>query len=245
MVALRSLVFNVVFYVNIIVLMILGAPLLIYSARGARMMARTWGFTSLWWLELICGLRVEFRGEENIPATGYILASKHQSFLETFSLITRTPDFAIILKKSLLRIPLFGQYLSRTGVIGIDRSQGRTAMQQLVDQAVPILKAGRQVYIYPEGTRRKPGAPPQYKKGVAILYEETGAPCLPVAVNTGVFWGRDSFVKRPGVAVIEFLPVIPGGMEREAFFERLQNDIETASNRLLAEARLTAASRPA
>jgi 1-acyl-sn-glycerol-3-phosphate acyltransferase len=109
-------------------------------------------------------------------------------------------------------------------------------MQQLVDQAVPILKAGRQIYIYPEGTRRKPGAQTQYKKGVAILYEETGAPCLPVAVNTGCFWGRDSFVKRPGVAVIEFLPVIPGGMEREAFFERLVSDIETASDRLLREA---------
>ena len=181
-------------------------------------MARTWGFTSLWWLNLICGLRVEFRGEENIPSTGYILASKHQSFLETFSLITKTPDFAIILKRSLLRIPLFGQYLARTGVIGIDRAKGRTAMQQLVDQAVPILKAGRQIYIYPEGTRRRPGAPPQYKKGVAILYDETGAPCLPVAVNTGSFWGRDSFLKKPGVAVIEFLPVIPGGMEARGVF---------------------------
>jgi 1-acyl-sn-glycerol-3-phosphate acyltransferase len=241
MVALRSLVFNVVFYFNVIVLMILGLPMLLRGPRGAMFMARAWAVTSLWWLRVICGLRVEFRGEENIPQGGYILASKHQSFLETFALVTRTPDFAIILKRSLMRIPLFGLYLSVCGNIGIDRAKGRNAMQQIVDQAIPILKAGRQVYIYPEGTRRRPGAPPQYKQGVSLLYEATGAPCLPVALNTGAFWGRDSFLKRPGVAVIEFLPVIPGGLARETFFERLQGSIEAASGQLLAEARLTGA----
>lgn len=245
MVALRSMVFNVVFYLNVIVLMVLGLPLLLRGPKGAMFMARTWAITSLWWLRILCGLRVEFRGEENIPQCGYILASKHQSFLETFALVTRTPDFAIILKKSLMRIPLFGLYLSVCGNIGIDRSKGRNAMSQIVDQAVPILKAGRQVYIYPEGTRRLPGAAPQYKQGVAILYEATGAACLPVALNTGSFWGRDSFLKRPGVAVIEFLPVIPGGLTREAFFKRLQDDIEGGSNRLREEARLTQAGRPA
>ena len=245
MVALRSLVFNVVFYVNVFVLMILGLPMLLRGPKGAMFMARLWAVTSLWWLRVICGLRVEFRGEENIPQGGYILASKHQSFLETFALVTRTPDFAIILKRSLLRIPLFGLYLSVCGNIGIDRSKGRSAMSQINDQAIPILKAGRQVYIYPEGTRRLPGAPPQYKQGVGFLYEATGAPCLPVALNTGSFWGRDSFIKRPGVAVIEFLPLIPGGLPREAFFERLQEVIEAGSDWLREEARLTAAGRAA
>ncbi len=239
MVALRSLAFNIVFYVNVIVLMVLGLPMLLRGPRGAMFMARMWAVTSLWWLRVICGLRVEFRGEENIPQGGYILASKHQSFLETFALVTRTPDFAIILKRSLMRIPLFGLYLSVCGNIGIDRSKGRNAMSQINEQAIPILKAGRQIYIYPEGTRRRPGAPAQYKQGVSFLYEATGAPCLPVALNTGAFWGRDSFVKRPGVAVIEFLPVIPGGLARERFLERLQDAIETASGRLLEEARLT------
>jgi 1-acyl-sn-glycerol-3-phosphate acyltransferase len=236
MIALRSLAFNVAFYLNVVVLMILGLPMLLRGPRGAMFMARTWAVTSLWLLRVICGLRVEFRGEHNIPQGGYILASKHQSFLETFALVTRTPDFAIILKSSLMRIPLFGLYLSVCGNIGIDRSKGRSAMQQIIDQAIPILRAGRQIYIYPEGTRRKPGAPTQYKQGVAFLYEATGAPCLPVALNTGVFWGRDGFFKRPGVAVIEFLPVIPGGLPRQVFFALLQESIETASNRLLAQA---------
>jgi 1-acyl-sn-glycerol-3-phosphate acyltransferase len=242
MITLRSLLFNVAFYVNIFVLMILGLPALLLGRHGAFFMARTWAYASIWLLEKIAGLRLEFRGLENIPQGGYILASKHQSFLETFSLVTKTPDFAIILKKQLKYIPLFGLYITAAGVIAIDRAKGRNALAQIVAQAGPVLRAGRQVYIFPEGTRRAPGAEPAYKHGVAFLYEATGAPCLPVAVNTGVFWGRRGFLRRPGVAVIEFLPVIPPGLDREAFFARLQNEIETATNRLIAEAR---AARPA
>ena len=237
MIVLRSLVFNLVFYVNIIVLMILGLPALLVGRHGAFFMARLWAKTSIWWLEKIVGLRLEFRGLENVPEGGYILAAKHQSFLETFALVTKTPDFAIILKSQLKYIPMFGLYIIVAGVIGIDRAKGRSALTQIIAQAGPVLKAGRQVYIYPEGTRRPPGAEPSYKFGVAFLYEATGAPCVPVAVNTGVFWGRRGFLRRPGVAVIEFLPVIPPGLSRDAFFERLKGDIETASNRLLAEAR--------
>jgi 1-acyl-sn-glycerol-3-phosphate acyltransferase len=237
MIVLRSLLFNLAFYVNIIVLMILGLPVLLLGRHGAFFMARTWGVISIWLLEKICGLRVEFRGLQNIPQGGYILAAKHQSFLETFSLVTMTPDFSIILKRQLKFIPLFGLYITAAGVIAIDRSKGRNALAQIVEQAGPVLRAGRQVYIFPEGTRRAPGAEPAYKFGVAHLYEHTGAPCLPVALNTGVFWGRRGFLRRPGVAVIEFLPVIPPGLPRDEFFRKLQDDIETASNRLIAEAR--------
>jgi 1-acyl-sn-glycerol-3-phosphate acyltransferase len=242
MIVLRSLLFNLAFYVNIIVQMILGLPALLIGRHGAFFMARSWAVSSIWLLEKICGLRVEFRGLENIPQGGYILAAKHQSFLETFALVTKTPDFSIILKKQLKYIPLFGLYITAAGVIAIDRAKGRNALTQIVAQAGPVLRAGRQVYIFPEGTRRAPGAEPAYKFGVAHLYEQTGAPCLPVAVNTGMFWGRRGFLRRPGVAVIEFLPLIPPGLSRDAFFARLQNDIETASNRLIAEAR---AARPA
>ncbi len=211
MIALRSFLFNVAFYVNLLVLMVLGLPAMLFGRQGVFFMARTWAVTSIWLLEKICGLRLEFRGEENIPKGGYILASKHQSFLETFSLVTKTPDFAIILKKQLMNIPVFGLYLSVSGQIGIDRSSGRSALAQIIEQAGAVLRAGRQVYIYPEGTRRSPGAEPAYKQGVAALYEATGAPCLPVALNTGLFWGRRGFLRRPGTAVIEFLPVIPAG----------------------------------
>jgi 1-acyl-sn-glycerol-3-phosphate acyltransferase len=237
MIVLRSLLFNLAFYVNIIVLMILGLPALLLGRHGAFFMARTWAYVSIWLLEKICGLRVEFRGLQNIPQGGYILAAKHQSFLETFSLVTKTPDFSIILKKQLKYIPLFGLYITAAGVIAIDRSKGRNALAQIAAQAGPVLRAGRQVYIFPEGTRRAPGAEPAYKFGVAHLYEQTGAPCLPVALNTGVFWGRRGFLRRPGVAVIEYLPVIPPGLPRDEFFRKLQDDIETASNRLIAEAR--------
>ena len=236
MIGLRSLLFNTLFYLNLIVLMILGLPAMVLGRKGVFFMARTWASTSLWLLEKICGLRVEFRGLENIPVGGYLIAAKHQSFLETFSLVLKTPDFAIILKRQLMFIPVFGLYLSVGGQIGIDRARGRGALAQINEQAGEVLRSGRQVYIYPEGTRRAPGAEPQYKQGVASLYEATGAPCLPVALNTGMYWGRRGFLRRPGTAVIEFLPIIPPGLAREAFFERLKSDIETASERLRKEA---------
>jgi 1-acyl-sn-glycerol-3-phosphate acyltransferase len=199
-------------------------------------MAKLWGSTSVWLLEKICGLRVEYRGTQNIPQGGYLIASKHQSFLETFALLKYSPDFAIIMKKQLMYIPLFGLYLIVGKQIGIERERGRTALGQLMQQADAVVKAGRQVYIYPEGTRRPPGARPMYKYGVAALYKETGAPCLPVAVNTGLFWGRRGFSRRPGTAVIEYLPPIPPGLGRDAFAERLQAEIEAACARLNAEA---------
>ncbi len=236
MIGLRSLVFNVLFYLNLIVLMILGLPAMLLGRKGVFFMARTWARTSLWLLEKICGLRVEFRGLEHIPVGGYLVASKHQSFLETFSLILHTPDFAIILKRQLMFIPFFGLYLSVGGQIGIDRARARGALKQMIEKAGAVLRSGRQVFIYPEGTRRPPGAEPEYKSGVAYLYEGAQAPCLPVALNTGMFWGRRGFLRRPGTAVIEFLPVIPPALPRDAFMQRLKDAIETASDRLMREA---------
>jgi 1-acyl-sn-glycerol-3-phosphate acyltransferase len=236
MIALRSLLFNIAYYVNLVVLMILGAPTMLFGRHAVFFMARAWAVTSIWLLEKICGLKVEFRGLENLPQGGYILAAKHQSTLETFALVTKTPDFAIILKKQLMYIPIFGQYLSASGQIGIDRAKGRSALAQIIEKAGAVLRAGRQVYIYPEGTRRPPGAEPAYKPGIALLYEATGAPCLPVAVNTGLFWGRSGFLRRPGTAVIEFLPVIPPGLPRGVFFAQLKESIEAGSQRLMDEA---------
>ena len=236
MIKLRSLVFNLAFYVNLIVLMILGLPLILRGRQGVFIMARLWGSTSVWLLEKICGLRVEYRGLENIPKGGYIIAAKHESFLETFALLKYAPDFAIVLKRQLVFIPLFGLYLLGARQIAIDRARGRSALTQIIAQAREVVRAGRQIFIFPEGTRRPPGAPPRYKYGVTAIYAETAAPCLPVALNTGLFWGRRGFTRRPGVAVIEYLPPIPPGLERGAFAERLQETIETACRRLAAEA---------
>lgn len=236
MLALRSLAFNAIFYLNLIVLMILGLPLLFAGRHGVFFMARLWGATSVWLLERICGLRIEYRGLHNIPQQGYILAAKHQSFLETFALLKHAPDFAIVLKRALMFIPVFGLYLFVSRQISIDRSRGRSALSQIIAQAVPVIAAGRQIFIFPEGTRRPAGAPPAYKYGVAALYTETKAPVLPVALNTGLFWGRRGFLRRPGIAVIEYLEPIPPEMERSEFARRLESAIEVACDALNEEA---------
>jgi 1-acyl-sn-glycerol-3-phosphate acyltransferase len=225
MLAIRSVVFNSLFYLNLVVLMIVGLPMMLGGRRGVFALARVWGAISVWLLEHICGLRLEYRGVENIPPGGVLIAAKHQSFLETFALLKYAPDFAIILKRQLTYIPFFGLYLIVS-----------QALQQIASAAKPVLAAGRQVFIYPEGTRRPPGAPPKYKHGVAALYAETGATCLPVAVNTGLFWRKHSFLRQPGVAVIEYLPPIAPGLDRAVFAKTLQSQIESACDRLNSEA---------
>jgi 1-acyl-sn-glycerol-3-phosphate acyltransferase len=236
MLATRSFIFNTLFYLNLVVLMIVGLPTMLFGRRAVFALARLWGSISVWLLDTICGLKLEYRGVENIPPGAVLIAAKHQSFLETFALLKYAPDFAIILKRQLTRIPLFGLYLIVSQQIAIDRARGRQALQQIAGAARPVFAAGRQVFIYPEGTRRIPGAPPKYKQGAAALYVETGVPCLPVAVNTGLFWRRRGFLRRPGVAVIEYLPVIEPGLDRATFSRRLQSAIETACDRLNAEA---------
>ncbi len=236
MLVVRSIVFNLLFYLTLVALMVLGLPAIFGGRRGVLALANLWRVVSVWLLEAICGLKVEYRGIENIPAGAVLIASKHQSFLETFALLKHAPDFAIILKRQLTHIPLFGLYLIVSKQIAIDRAQGRQALQQVIDASRPVFAAGRQVFIYPEGTRRLPGARPRYKTGVAAIYGGNDVPCLPVALNTGFFWRRRSFLRRPGVAVIEYLPPIPPGLKRRAFADRLQQTIETACDRLNAEA---------
>jgi 1-acyl-sn-glycerol-3-phosphate acyltransferase len=236
MVSLRSFLFNLLFYATLIILMILGLPSVLMGRHAVFFMGRLWGACSLLLLKYICGRTVEFRGLENIPKGGYIIASKHQSFLETFSLIKNAPDFAYVLKHELMYIPFFGWYLWGAEQIGIDRARGKSALSVLSARATKVLQAGRQIFIFPEGTRRPPGSPPQYKHGVSFLYQDSGAPCLPVALNTGLYWGRRGFKRRPGVAIIEYLPPIPPGLDREVFMAKLQETIEPACARLNAEA---------
>ncbi len=135
-----------------------------------------------------------------------------------------------------MQIPIFGWYLRRAEMIGIDRTSGRAALQQAVERSRGMLSEGRCILIFPEGTRTKPGAAPSYKVGVAHIYSATGAACLPAALNTGVFWPRRSFRKYPGRVVIEFLPLIEPGLKRPEFIKALETSIESASNKLLAEA---------
>lgn len=232
MLALRSLAFNLCFYAATAVIAIGGLPALA-SRRTVLWIARLWGNTTIWLLRHVAGIRVEFRGLENIPPGPLLVAAKHQSALETLALCTIFPEFAYILKRELLFIPVVGWHLSRGGMVAIDRSKGPRAMSLMNAAAADAIGRGRQLIIFPEGTRRPTNAPPVYKQGLSHLYGALGVPCLPVALNTGLFWPRRGFVRRPGTAVIAFLPAIPPGMARADFHAEVLERIETASNALL------------
>lgn len=234
MVVLRSLLFNLLFYVNLIAWMLVFTPMFLGSRKAFMGVAKAWARSSLWLLRVVAGTRVELRGK--IPPGGLLVASKHQSFLETFALIALFDDAAFILKRELMWIPFFGWYLAKAGMVPIDRSAGSSALVEMNRRARKEAASGRQILIFPEGTRRAPGAPPAYKYGVAHLYENLGVPCLPVGLNSGLFWPRRRFIRRPGTIVIEFLEPIPPGLDRNEAFRLIQERIEASSDRLLTEA---------
>jgi 1-acyl-sn-glycerol-3-phosphate acyltransferase len=235
MLFLRSLLFNVLFYLNLVVLMLLGLPTLLFGHRAVLALARTWANSSNWLLRNICGLEAEYRGLQNIPRGGYIIAPKHQSIWETFSLVPFAPDFSYILKRELTWLPFFGWYLVRARQIAINRSRGSSALAEATRKSREVLAEGRQIFIFPEGTRRPVGAPPIYKYGVASIYADANAPCLPVALNAGLFWPRRSFLRRRGKILVEFLEPIPPGLEKSEFLSILKERLEGATNRLIEE----------
>ena len=236
MIYIRSALFNILFYLNMIILMIIGLPTMLFGRRAILALAKTWAASSLWLLKIICGISVEFRGTQHIPSGGLIIAAKHQSVWETFALLLHFDDFTFILKRELTWIPFFGWYTIRAEQIAIDRSSGRSALSQVTSRSRDITAAGRQVFIFPEGTRRPPGAEPLYKFGVAHVYASSNVPCLPVALNSGLYWPRRTFLRRPGVVLVEFLDPIAPGMGRDEFFAVLQDRLESATNKLIAEA---------
>ncbi|MBI3435679.1 MAG: 1-acyl-sn-glycerol-3-phosphate acyltransferase [Proteobacteria bacterium] len=203
---------------------------------GIIRLARFWGRCNLWLLRRICDIHVEWRGRENIPAGALIVAAKHQSMWETFALLTVFPDPAFVVKRELMWIPFFGWYAWKGGMIAVARGGAKAATAAMSERARAVLAHGRQIVIFPEGTRRSPGAPAAYKYGTVRLYAETGATCLPIALNSGMFWPRRQFLRRPGTIRVAFLRPIAPGLEAAAFFERLQADIEAATDDLIAEA---------
>lgn len=232
---LRAALFNLLFWlwsVVMVVALLPAAPFL--SPAGVRAYARVWerGIHAL--LGWIVGLRHEVRGAP--PPEPCLLAAKHQSAWETLALHVIVPNLAVGLKEELTRIPLFGWYLMKAQNIRIDRGAAAAALRSLVAGAKAALDQGLHVLVFPEGTRRPPGAPPDYKVGVAALYLQLGVPCVPIALNSGVFWGRRAFLKRPGTIVVEFLEPIPPGLKRAEFMRLLEERIETATARLVAEA---------
>lgn len=236
MILLRSAIFHVLFYATFIALMIVGLPCLLFPRAVTMGLVRVWARLSVWLLAAICGTRIEFRNLHLLPTGASILAVKHQSFLETFALITVLGDFSYVLKKELTAIPFFGWYVKATEQIGIDRDKKTGTLVALQRAVREKLAAGRQVVIFPEGTRRPIGVAAAYKAGVSALVANSNVPCTPVALNSGLFWPRRSFVRRPGTVVIEFLPPIPCGLPRRAFMHALEDAIEPATDALVARA---------
>jgi 1-acyl-sn-glycerol-3-phosphate acyltransferase len=232
MLALRSLLFTAVFYINSAVILIFGSPLLLGPRSWA--MAGLWfhAVTSLWWMRVICGTRLEVRGRERLPKGPALVASKHQAAWDTFGLVPLLHDPAIVMKEELLALPLYGWFSRKFEMIPIKRELGPRALRLMSREAAKRVAQGRDVLIFPEGTRRAPGAPPAYRPGIALLYEELGVPCVPIALNSGLFWPRHSILRKPGIIVVEFLEPIPPGLPRKAFTAILQDRIETATSRL-------------
>jgi 1-acyl-sn-glycerol-3-phosphate acyltransferase len=231
----RSILYNLLFYVNLVVLLFVALITLLLPWRAVLEMAKLWGRVSVWLLWAICGTKVEFRGLEKLPKGPLIVAAKHQSTWETFALLRLFGDFTFIVKRELMWIPLFGWCMWRGGMIGVDRGAGSQALSDMTEQAKEKVRSGRQLIIFPEGTRRAAGAAPRYKFGVAHLYSEIGVPCVPIALNSGLFWPRRSIMRYPGTIVVEILDPIPPGLDKTEFFKRLQSEIETATARLVAE----------
>jgi 1-acyl-sn-glycerol-3-phosphate acyltransferase len=231
----RSLLFNLLFYLNLGVLLVAALVTLVLSRHAVLEMAKLWGRSSVWLLRVVCGTKVELRGVEKIPKGPLIVAAKHQSTWETFALLHLFEDFTFIVKRELMWIPIFGWCMWKAGMVPVDRGAGSQALSDMTKRAREEIRGGRQLIIFPEGTRRPPGAEPRYKFGVAHLYADIGVPCVPVALNSGLFWPRRAFLRYPGTIVVEFLDPIPPGLDTDTFFRRLQSDIETATARLLAE----------
>ena len=235
MVLIRSVAFNVLFYLNLLIHCIAAIPTLVMSHHAIVWVVKFWAHTNFWLLRVVCGTRCEFRGIEKIPTGALLIASKHQSLWETFALMTLFADPAYILKRELMWIPLYGWYAWKADMIPVNRGKRAQALADMTACARRELNRGRQIIIFPEGTRRAPRAAPSYKFGVSHLYGEANVPCLPVALNSGLFWPRRTFRRYPGTIVVEILDPIAPGLSKQQLNDELQRVIEPATARLVAE----------
>jgi 1-acyl-sn-glycerol-3-phosphate acyltransferase len=234
-IVLRSILFNMLFYLNLAVLLLAAIPTLAMPRWAPLAMAKVWGRTTLWLLRVVCRIEVEWRGLDKIPPGGLLIAAKHQSTWETFALVTMLPDPTFVIKRELTWVPFWGWYARHAAMIPVDRGAGKAAIDAMTGHALKALADGRQIVIFPEGTRRAAGAPPRYKTGVAYLYAVCNVPCVPIALNSGLFWPRRRFLRFPGTVRVEVLDPIPPGHDRDLFLAELERDLEAATSRLLAE----------
>jgi 1-acyl-sn-glycerol-3-phosphate acyltransferase len=223
MTILRSAVFNVVFFTVGFVLTV-AATVVRWVAPGHVLdLAMLWARTLVMAVRVICGIRLDVRGLENIPPGAALIASRHQSALDTFVWLTLVPRCCYVFKDELLRIPLFGRLVTAAGMIGVDRDAGAAAIRTLMREADRAVRERRQIVIFPEGTRGEPGRPRALQSGIAALASRTGLPVIPVSTNSGEFWGRRAFRKRKGTVRIVIGRPIPAQTERKALMRALED----------------------
>lgn len=237
MTAIRSAIFNVAYFawtlfiaVGLVPILALPRP---FMVEGKRLWTGGIVFLGRW----IMGIRYEVRGLEHLPKGPVILAVKHQSAWDTFFFDSVLPDAVYVLKKELLSIPFVGWHMRKTEMIALDRAAGVKSMHILMQKARATIAAGRQIVIFPEGTRTAPGASGRYMPGLAMLAAGVDAPVIPVALNSGLYWSRNAFLKQPGTIIVEFLPPMPKDLDRRVFLNELQSRIEMATRALEAEGR--------
>ena len=235
MITLRSLLFNILFF-GFTALHTLGMTLRI-SLLGANVkpQVKRWAGGVLWLLEHVAGITYTLRGVENIPEGGVLIAAKHQSAWDTMMFHLFVSHSIYVTKQEVTHIPFYGVVVKGIGSISIDRAGGAKALKGLIRDCRAALEAGHQVIIFPEGTRTAPGTSLPYQPGVAAIYSHTGFPVVPVALNSGLFWGRRSFIKQPGCITVEFLPAIQPGLDRKVFLALLERRVEEATAALIAE----------
>lgn len=234
---IRSLLYAVWFYLSMAVIGLLAMPIAIFSRSFAMGAVKFFGHVQAFGLWLLCGISTEVRGREHLPKGGPgLIAMKHQSTYDTLAPFMFVENPAFILKRELLKAPVFGIYASRVG-IPIDRAGGAKTMKLMLAAAKAGTASGQQIIIFPEGTRQLPDTPADIKPGIVLLYNELKVPCVPVALNTGLCWQGSGFLRKPGRIVFEILPPIEPGLKRDAFTQRLKDALDPATVKLVAEGR--------
>lgn len=241
---LRSLVFALAFYIVTALFLILGSWLLLAPRSWAMYGLKQHALASCWLLRVIAGIKMEVRGRENLPAAPCLVVAKHQSAWDTFALVPLFADPAIVLKDELKWIPFYGWFCLKFEHILVKRERAAAALKTMIADARDRADDTREIVIFPEGTRMAPGSSPDYKPGYMALYEGLGLPCVPVALNSGLYWPRRSLMRYPGTIVVEFLPALAAGLPRKEFRRELETRLEAACDRLIAEAALKPGAPP-
>ena len=230
---LRSYLFIAQMYVMMLVIGLAFFPYALFNKEGARLCCKTYSRWVFWTMGWMVGIRHEVRGE--VPLGEVLIAAKHQSFLDIMMIFTALPKAKFIMKRDILWTPIIGFYAKRLDCVPVDRGKRGAAIAKMVSD----VEAGRadpgQLIIYSQGTRVAPGVKAPYKVGTGVLYEQLNQPCVPVATNVGILWPRKGMWRKPGVAVVEFLPAIEPGVSKEAFLEQLEEVVETRSDALMRE----------